>query len=105
MPKSGSDQVQVDVKFREEDGQKQIEKAGEPGSGFVKLLVYAAACLRSPAIMKSHITDMLNQLHTSEMEELLGEQIELLRAAGASMQDRGSADHHEGVKSMVEGFE
>eukprot|EP00435_Cladocopium_sp_Y103_P071135 s185_g36.t2 len=103
MPKPGSEQVQVDIKFREEELQKQIEKAGEPGSVFW-----------SPAIMKSHITDMLNQLHTSEMEELLGEQIELLRAVCTknsglakwlSGHDQDSKDHHEDVKSMVEGLE
>lgn len=101
MPKPGSDQV--DVNFREEELQKQIEKAGEPGSVFW-----------SPVIMKSHITDMLGQLHTSEMEELLGEQIELLRAVCTknsglakwlSGHDKDSKDHHEGVKSMVEGLE
>lgn len=103
MPKPGSDQVQVDVSVREDELQKQIEKAGEPGSVFW-----------SPEIMKSHITDMLGQLHTSEMEELLGEQIELLRAVCTknsglakwlSGHDKDSKDHHEGVKSMVEGLE
>jgi len=102
VAKPGNDQVQADL-LKEEELLKQIEKVGEPGSIFW-----------SPAIMKSHISDMMQQLHTSEMEELLGEQIEMLRAVVTknsglakwlNVHDKDSKDHHEDVKSMVEGLE
>lgn len=102
VAKPGNDQVQADL-LKEEELQKQIEKAGEPGSIFW-----------NPVIMKTHISDMMQQLHTSEMEELLGEQIEMLRAVVTKNSglakwlnghDKNSKDHHEGVESMVEGLE
>lgn len=97
------DALQADEAENQEELLKQMEKAGEPGSNYW-----------SPAIMKSQINDMLHQLHTGEMEELLGEQIEMLRNACSKNQnlakwlqnhDRETKDLHDGVKSMVEGLE
>eukprot|EP00913_Durusdinium_trenchii_P024583 g23077.t1 len=75
--------LQADEAENQEELLKQMEKAGEPGSNYWSRIMRP----KSPAIMKSQINDMLHQLHTGEMEELLGEQIEMLRNACSKNQN------------------
>ncbi|CAJ1394165.1 unnamed protein product [Effrenium voratum] len=87
---------------KEEEVKKQMDKAGEPGSIFW-----------SPHIMRAQIGDILEQLNTVGMEELLSEQLEFLHSVVArnaglarslTLQDDATKDHHEGVQSMVDGL-
>lgn len=92
-----------EVDPREEELRKQMEKAGEPGSIFW-----------NPRILKSHIQDIVEQLNTAGMEDLLGEQLEVLKGVvihnsglEKEMKDKKelAQEHHASVNSIYESLE
>lgn len=92
-----------EVDPREEELRKQMEKAGEPGSIFW-----------NPRILKSHIQDIVEQLHTAGMEDLLEEQLEVLKGVvihnsglEKEMKDKKelAQEHHASVNSIYESLE